>query len=232
MARTTPASSANSLVSLSLARRWLLLSRIEVNTGGRAWHLDGLYSFVEQWTGSDPMDVRGAVYGPGWTAGLAGEGGWSQVKDASFSYGTPENHLHVNAYEADGGVGIETGGDVVKTAEIGQAFVYPDTEVPQLLLDFEVKIACLEAAGDKDGIEGCLAAEPEEVVEEEEEEVVEEEEEEVVVEEEEEGEEEEEVVVEEEEEEEEGKGDSASSTSRPAAAAALGAAAAVAASLV
>jgi hypothetical protein len=218
MARTTPASSANSLVSLSLARRWLLLSRIEVNTGGRAWHLDGLYSFVEQWTGSDPMDVRGAVYGPGWTAGLAGEGGWSQVKDASFSYGTPENHLHVNAYEADGGVGIETGGDVVKTAEIGQAFVYPDTEVPQLLLGFEAKIACLEAAGDKDGIEGCLAAEPEEVVEEEEEEVAEEEEE--------------EVVVEEEEEEEEVKGDSASSTSRPAAAAALGAAAAVAASLV
>ena len=85
----------------TIADNWNLLSRIEVNTGGSSFSIDGLYAFVEQWTGTDPQDTRGGVFGPGWMSSIGGSGGWQEVTDVSFSYGLSENHLHVNAYESD-----------------------------------------------------------------------------------------------------------------------------------
>ena len=141
---------------------WRLLSRIEVNRGDKDWSLDGLYSFVEQWTGTDPEAVRSASFGPGWITGLGGGvGQWIQIESASFTYGTAENHLHVNAFnsESDGGIGLATGGDVVRGKDMYDVLSYEKVEViPSLVLDFDAKIGCLEAASDKVAIEHCLAA--------------------------------------------------------------------------
>ena len=84
-----------------------------------------------------------------------------QIKRATFGHGTRENHLHVNSYARDGGIGIETGGDIVQETPSGFAWVYPDADAPPLLADFAQRIDCLSAANDTVTIEACLVPMPE-----------------------------------------------------------------------
>ena len=146
---------------------WRLLSQIEVGLGGTPWHLRGMYSFVEQWSGENTLDVRAASYGPSFTSedvdGVANT--YSLVPTARFEHGTLENHAHVNGYAdaARGAVGIATGGDVTRVADKNTLFAYPNGAPPPPplpeLVAFASAGSCLVAgSGDAAKLESCLNA--------------------------------------------------------------------------
>jgi len=143
---------------------WKLLSRIEVSTNAnKDWSLDGLYSFVEQWTEVDTLSERSALYGPSFMAGTDGKD-FVQIDSAWFSHGTLENHEHVNAWQAgadeDFAIGIATGGDVKRDAVRGESFQYKKTDPYPLLEEFSGIIPCLNKASKTGEIEKCLAVSP------------------------------------------------------------------------
>ena len=89
---------------------WRHLATFEVNTGGADWDLNGLYSFVEQWSSQESDQRRSALYGPAFVSDYTSAAGcpsFSQVPSATFSHGTLENHMHVNAWTEAGAVGIQ-----------------------------------------------------------------------------------------------------------------------------
>ena len=133
---------------------WRLLSVIEVSAGSKDWRLSGMGSFVEQWTASNTLLPRGALFGPSFVSADAGgsEGTWAAVPRATFSTNKPpENHEHINAWQeqgdgANGGaVGIETGGAIEQSVDTGTSFDYPahKEEDSALLADFRARIPCL-----------------------------------------------------------------------------------------
>ena len=82
-----------------------------------------------------------------------------QIDEATFSYGTLENHLHVNAWEcAQNSIAIATGGDTVQAAASGTSFPYDAAAPPTELVDFAAKVPCLQASATTDAVEACLAA--------------------------------------------------------------------------
>jgi hypothetical protein len=144
---------------------WKLLSRIQVSTNANEdWSLDGLYSFVEQWTEVDTDKERSALYGPSFMAQSDGQN-FVPIDSARFSHGTLENHEHVNAWQEGPdkqyAVGIATGGYVERQANRGQTFYYDETNAemnkPILLEDFsETRIPCLNDAVTTNDIQECL----------------------------------------------------------------------------
>ena len=89
---------------------WRHLATFEVNTGGTNWDLNGLYSFVEQWSPQETDQRRSALYGPGFVSDYVSATGcpsFAQLPSATFSHGTLENHMHVNAWADAGAVGIQ-----------------------------------------------------------------------------------------------------------------------------
>lgn len=140
---------------------WNLLSRIQVSTNANEeWSLEGLYSFVEQWTEVDTLSERSALYGPSFMAKTNGKN-FVQVDAARFSHGTLENHEHVSAWQAgankDFAVGIATGGDVEREAVRGEKFDYEPANPYPFLEEFADRIPCLNEASGTDEIEECLA---------------------------------------------------------------------------
>ena len=84
---------------------------------------------------------------------------FQQIDEATFSYGTLENHLHVNAWEcAQNSIAIATGGDTVQAAASGTSFPYDAAAPPTELVDFAAKVPCLQASATTDAVEACLAA--------------------------------------------------------------------------
>jgi len=136
---------------------WKLLSKIDTNRSGKPWYLGGLYSFVEQWTKGNTLENRDSMYGPSWISAEGAE--WHQVMQARYSFGTPENHEHVNGYfnAAGNNVGIATGGDVEPIASKNQMFNYNvEDEQPAALVDFNARVACITAATDATEMDACL----------------------------------------------------------------------------
>ena len=146
--------------------KWGFLSKIEVATGTKTPYLNGLYSFVEQWTGKSSLTDRTGVFGPGFMAfgtvgssdnTIAAESTWSQVDKASFSFGTAENHKHVNGFvDVSGGFGLSTGGDVVQENARGANLQSSNIAQPDLLVSFTEKMGCLDGAVTTEEVEGCL----------------------------------------------------------------------------
>ena len=98
---------------------WRHLATFEVNTGGADWDLNGLYSFVEQWSPQDTDERRSALYGPSFVSdyGSADGGGagcpsFYQMPSATYQHGTLENHMHVNAWAEAGAVGIQVSTEI------------------------------------------------------------------------------------------------------------------------
>ena len=98
---------------------WRHLATFEVNTGGADWDLNGLYSFVEQWSPQDTDQRRSALYGPSFVSdyGSADGGGagcpsFVQMPSATYQHGTLENHMHVNAWAEAGAVGIQVSTEI------------------------------------------------------------------------------------------------------------------------
>jgi hypothetical protein len=92
---------------------WQFLSTIEVGTdNNEQWYMSGLYSFLEQWTGSNGLARRAGLYGPSFLAGETGD--FVQINDCYFRHGEIENYKHVNAFEdvASGSLGMEMGESV------------------------------------------------------------------------------------------------------------------------
>jgi hypothetical protein len=135
---------------------WQLLSRIEVSRGSKAWHITSMYAFVEQWTEKNTMKNRSAVFGPSWVSDAATPTTFVQVPSATWNYGRPENHLHVNAYADGGAVGIETGGTVAQTVEEYKRFPYATVSSPCMLNAFKAQVPCLIQASTAITIEACL----------------------------------------------------------------------------
>ena len=75
---------------------WRFLSRIELKADAR---ITSLYSFVEQWVAGEDA-ARSARYGPTYMSDASAPTTFHQIDAATFSYGTLENHLHVNAGSA------------------------------------------------------------------------------------------------------------------------------------
>jgi len=143
---------------------WRLLSRIQVSTNSNEdWSINGMYSFVKQWTNIDTTRDRGALFGPSFMASVDGSS-WQQVPRARFSHGTLENHERVNAWQTkadqDYAVGIETGGDTVRVASHNETFDYPlIAKAYDSLGSFSKKVPCLNDATTISEIEACLAFE-------------------------------------------------------------------------
>jgi hypothetical protein len=134
---------------------WRFLSRIELKA---AADIDGLYSFVEQWVAGEDA-ARSARYGPTYMSDASDPSTFLQIDEARFSYGTLENHLHVNAWEcAQNSIAIATGGDTVQAAASGTVLPYDAAAPPTELVDFAAKVPCLQAAATTDAVEACLAA--------------------------------------------------------------------------
>ena len=134
---------------------WRFLSRIELKA---AADIDGLYSFVEQWVAGEDA-ARSARYGPTYMSDASDPSTFLQIDEARFSYGTLENHLHVNAWEcAQNSIAIATGGDTVQAAASGTVLPYDAAAPPTELVDFAAKVPCLQAATATDTVEACLAA--------------------------------------------------------------------------
>ena len=98
---------------------WRHLATFEVNTGGADWDLNGLYSFVEQWSPQDTDQRRSALYGPSFVSdygsddgGGAGCPSFVQMPSATYQHGTLENHMHVNAWAEAGAVGIQVSTEI------------------------------------------------------------------------------------------------------------------------
>ena len=95
---------------------WRFLSRIELKADAQ---ITSLYSFVEQWVAGEDA-ARSARYGPTYMSDASAPTTFQQIDEATFSYGTLENHLHVNAWEcAQNSIAIATGGDTVQGAASG-----------------------------------------------------------------------------------------------------------------
>ena len=95
---------------------WRHLATFEVNSGGADWDLNGLYSFVEQWSPKDTDQRRSALYGPSFVSDYVelqpsrlptGCPSFAQLPSATFEHGILENHMHVNAWAESGAVGIQ-----------------------------------------------------------------------------------------------------------------------------
>ena len=138
---------------------WRLLSKIDTNRSSKNWYLGRLYSFVEQWREGNTLEPRDSLYGPSWISGETID--WHQVTRAQYSYGTPENHEHVNGYyNAEGNnVGIATGGDIEPAATQYQVFNYnEEAELPAALVDFSGRIECLVGTTTAEAIDSCFSA--------------------------------------------------------------------------
>ena len=134
---------------------WRFLSRIELKADAR---ITSLYSFVEQWVAGEDA-ARSARYGPTYMSDASAPTTFHQIDAATFSYGTLENHLHVNAWEcAQNSIAIATGGDTVQAAASGTSFPYDAAAPPTELVDFAAKVPCLQASATTDAVEACLAA--------------------------------------------------------------------------
>ena len=134
---------------------WRFLSRIELKADAR---ITSLYSFVEQWVAGEDA-ARSARYGPTYMSDASDPSTFQQIDEATFSYGTLENHLHVNAWEcAQNSIAIATGGDTVQAAASGTSFPYDAAAPPTELVDFAAKVPCLQASATTDAVEACLAA--------------------------------------------------------------------------
>ena len=134
---------------------WRFLSRIELKADAR---ITSLYSFVEQWVAGE-NSARSARYGPTYMSDASAPTTFHQIDAATFSYGTLENHLHVNAWEcAQNSIAIATGGDTVQAAASGTSFPYDAAAPPTELVEFAAKVPCLQAATATDAVEACLAA--------------------------------------------------------------------------
>jgi len=143
---------------------WRLISRIEVSTAGKPWWIHSASSFVEQWTRENSLDTRAALFGPSYMSEKGDAADFKQTKTARFSYGTLENHEHVNAWQDAGdktSVGIATGGNVVQSAMSGEHFIMDDAAPPALLTNFATRaLPCLvdseKPASTSADIAGCL----------------------------------------------------------------------------
>ena len=134
---------------------WRFLSRIELKADAQ---ITSLYSFVEQWVAGEDA-ARSARYGPTYMSDASDPSTFQQIDEATFSYGTLENHLHVNAWEcAQNSIAIATGGDTVQAAASGTSFPYDAAAPPTELVDFAAKVPCLQASATTDAVEACLAA--------------------------------------------------------------------------
>jgi len=107
---------------------WVLVSKIRVNLGGRMPRLDGLYSFVEQWSDRSSEDVRWGRYGPMFLEAAAAPNRWTQVTEATFSHstgvaqsGTVADPTHIHANVTNGGTqwGMGIGGNLVRGVAYG-----------------------------------------------------------------------------------------------------------------
>jgi len=108
---------------------WVLVSKIRVNLGHRTPRLDGLYSFVEQWSDRSSEDVRWGRYGPMFLEAAAVPNSWSQVMEATFTHvigstganGYPADSTHIHANVTNGGTqwGLGIGGNLVKGVNFG-----------------------------------------------------------------------------------------------------------------
>jgi len=76
---------------------WTLISRILVNIGKANWAVDGLYNFLEMWTGADPWDLRDAQVGPAFVRGLGKPNDWFQIMHGTWDHGT--HHTEQTQYE-------------------------------------------------------------------------------------------------------------------------------------
>ena len=133
---------------------WRFLSRIELKA---AADIDGLYSLVEQWVAGENA-ARSARYGPTFMSSAADPTTFHQIDAATFSHGTLENHIHVNARNcAHNSVAIFTGSETAQAAASGTALAYDVVAPPAMLIEFAARVPCLQAATTTDAIEACLA---------------------------------------------------------------------------
>jgi hypothetical protein len=144
----------------SEATGWRLLSKIDTNRSGKNWFLGGLYSFVEQWTEGNTVENRDAMYGPSFVSAETSPLSWTQIATATYDFGTPENHEHVNGYAQGDQVGIATGGDAEPVATQYQQFTYPPvSDLPPMLLDLDKRVGCINDATTAEEMDACLAEE-------------------------------------------------------------------------
>ena len=142
---------------------WRFLSNIEVSTDDQEqWWMSNLYSFLEQWTGTNGLAERSGLYGPAYLAEETGS--FVQITSAHFRHGQVENYKHVNAWSDDSGsVGLEMGGNITRNVFNDQLFEFPVARMPealQLFLPMKECISELSTEASTAEIEACLQPAP------------------------------------------------------------------------
>lgn len=118
---------------------WVLLSKILVPRAGKAWQLQQMSSFVEQWTAESYDDHRWGSFGASFVEGASGA--WQQITSATFkhTYGANEDSTHVSAAVTDDGLrwGMGAGGTVQKDTAHGTTLhVSPSGGYPTELSEY------------------------------------------------------------------------------------------------
>ncbi len=116
-------------------RRWGLISAWKAPKDGQ--YLRGLYSFNENFWGSNGQKMRKAKFGPGWIR--TEDGTWEELTEARFSHDATgkEDRKDYGASVAGSGFELWNGGFRRGTAVYGQAFTRrPTRRLPAELKNF------------------------------------------------------------------------------------------------
>jgi len=118
---------------------WILMSKIEaLPPVGKSWTIEGMYSFVEQFTSRDFEEARWANYGPSFFHHLGDRSDdWHPVREAMFYEGKAESEVkgNANANISGDAFGLGIGGQVGRYG--GSTLVVdPPKEIPNALIDF------------------------------------------------------------------------------------------------
>lgn len=116
---------------LNDTREWKMISSLLAPKDGD--FLTGLYSFVEDWDGTNGQLMRKAIYSDQWI--VTDKGQWIEINKSSFDHDDTGN-----TYRLDYGGGVENGGFclfnggfVPQTAKVGDIFTRPSCLKPELI---------------------------------------------------------------------------------------------------
>jgi len=121
---------------------WVLLSILEVvkKDAKRPWQIEGMYSFVEQFSYRDFGDARWARFGPSFVQ-YEGEEEWQQIRNSTFiQHAKPgENAINCYANVTNGDLqwGLGIGGAVGRRSEGELLTVARSKELPPMLQLFD-----------------------------------------------------------------------------------------------
>ncbi len=109
-------------------KKWTLIASFRAPRDGK-W-LRGLYSFSENFGGSNGHIVRKALYGPAWLR--SADGKWQEITEASFSHdGTGKANRFDRFMGVEGGrFFLSHGGFVPGFTKFGEKFTRPATGMP------------------------------------------------------------------------------------------------------